>query len=137
MALRVGAGAIEVCLKILAGGVLIIQLNSIVDKVVHPILEKCHLPLYHTNPEYHASFAWCLVDTKAGSDSDSLSDETVDDSQSTEKAYGTKAPFSKELLEKLGLEFGPTILEKQPNGGWEVDHLVLRAGKSIYEIPLS
>jgi hypothetical protein len=90
------------------------------------------LPLYHTNPEYHASFAWCLLDSAA---SGLQGDQ--DDAEETEKPSGLKTPFSDRMVKKLGEEFGASLLAKQPSGGWEIDHLVLRAGRAIHEIPLA
>jgi hypothetical protein len=121
-------------------------LNSIVDKVVHPILEKYHLPLYHTNTEYHASFAWCLLDpatsaqTVIAADADGAVDvEDEEESQvaSTEEPPERKTPFRQGLVEDLGRVFGKQILAKQPDGGWEISDLILRAGKVLHTIPLA
>lgn len=120
------------------------QLNSIVDKVVHPILEKYHLPLYHTNPEYHASFAWCLLDPAnsaqavVAADADGAVD-IEDESQvvSTGEPPKRKTPLPPDLVDELGMVFGKQILAKQPDGGWEISDLILRAGKVLHSIPLA
>lgn len=66
-----------------------------------------------------------------------MEDEAEGDRESAEKASGTDTPFSGGLVKKLGEEFGARLLAKQPGGGWEIDHLVLRAGKATYKIPLA
>jgi hypothetical protein len=63
--------------------------------------------------------------------------EERDDSGETDRASGTSTPFSDVMIKKLGEEFGARILAKQPSGGWEIDHLVLRAGRAIHEIHLA
>jgi hypothetical protein len=116
-----------------------------VDKVVHPILEKYHMPLYHSNPEYHASFAWCLLEPfqtepatadPLGTDTD-LQDGTDTRSTATVGGVGDKAPFSNDLVDELGRLYGKEVLAKQPTGGWEISSVVLRAGKALREIPLA
>jgi hypothetical protein len=63
--------------------------------------------------------------------------EERDGSGETEKVSGSSTPFSDVMIKKLGEEFGARILAKQPSGGWEIGHLVLRAGRAIHEIPLA
>jgi len=41
------------------------------------------------------------------------------------------------MVKRLGEDFDARLLAKQPSGGWEIDHLVLRAGRAIHEIPLA
>ena len=41
------------------------------------------------------------------------------------------------MVMELGEEFGARVLAKQPRGGWEIEHLVLRAGRAIHEIPVA
>jgi hypothetical protein len=112
--------------------------------VVHPILEKYHLPLYHTNPEYHASFAWCLLDPATSAQAAIAADadgaiDVEDESQaaSTKEPPERNIPFPQDLLDELGMVFGQQILAKQPVGGWEISDLILRAGKVLHTIPLS
>lgn len=129
-----------------------LQLERLLDQAIHPILSKLHLPLYHTNPQFHASFAWTLIDpvsahpasdspdfppstSGAGPDADvSLDDAEL--SPSTSEASTGETPFSPEVLAQLSEKFGKAILAAQPQGGWEVDHLELKLGKEVHLLPL-
>ena len=59
-----------------------------------------------------------------------------EDSHETAEPTGINNTFSDTLVKQLGADFGARLLAKQPSGGWEIDHLILRAGRAIHEIPL-
>lgn len=112
-------------------------MKSIADNVIHPLLSKYHLPLYHDNPEYHASFAWCLLHTSPPDQASSFGEDGIDlEIQSTPSPMATK-PFSQDLIDDLNRRFEKRLLAAQPESGWVVPHLTLRVGKSLTEIPLS
>lgn len=106
------------------------------EKAIHPLLDKYHLPLYHENPEYHASFAWCLLKPDkdgASTDVDAGKDEPVEGNLSRRE----ESPFTTELIRELDRGFEQKILAAHPKGGWDISHITFRVGKSIHEIPLS
>lgn len=110
------------------------------EKVIHPILEKYHLPLYHTNPEYHASFAWCLLEATDPAHAESAVRADIEDDEQNPSDEGMIArgtPIPQDLVEALGKIYGNQVLAKQPDGGWEISELVLRAGKAFHSISLS
>ena len=100
----------SVCLGHEITYILSIQVERIVEDIP-PVLDRLHLQRYHDNPEFHASFAWCL-------------------------AYGD-TPFTPAVLEALSQEFGEDMLKQQPKGGWKVDQLAIKIGKDIFAMPLA
>ena len=85
------------------------QVERIVTDI-HPILDRHHLQRYHDNPEFHASFAWCLAD-----------EET---------------PYTQPVLDQLSTEFGEALLKHQPKGGWKIGELEIKIGKDVHTMPL-
>lgn len=127
LALQVGAGAKEVSGSYnLAEG----QIDGIVQAVIHPLLKTLHRPLYHSDPEYHASFAWCL--TEEGGEVDAR----VDRGGSDVMTYPTADPVHRELLRRMDVEFESGILGAQPPLGWVIDKLVVKIGKDVLKVPL-
>lgn len=104
--------------------VLTYQLERIQSEIIDPFLRLHHLPTYHSNPEFHTSFAWVLVPVPEPTDSPSLVG-TVDD------------PFTEKVMENLQKEFGKAILDAQPKGGWQVDGISTKIGKTCRDFALS
>lgn len=77
---------------------------------VDDILKRHHLPVYHSNPEFHASLGWGLV----GEDGE---------------------PFPPSLLDRLDA-FAEDILKAQPKGGWLVDEVCIKIAKEVTRIAL-
>lgn len=116
VALRVGAGASE--------------LGRILELAVAPVLRRHHLPAYHDDAEFHASFAWCL---QAGSD-EGEANGTASSSPSTD---GTStAPFTPELLAQLSATHTPALLKAQPATGWTITDLCVKVARDVTRIPL-
>ena len=102
------------------------------------MLDKYHLPLYHENPEYHASFAWCLLDGSSETRSATIVQNPETDQQSEVNPHErVDSPFSSDLIAELDNKFEQKILGAHPKGGWDISHITFRVGKSIHEIPLS
>lgn len=106
------------------------------EKVVHPILSPLHLPLYHDNPEFHASFAWCLLRSGSSSDSSSSSDAALDADQSEMSSDMADSPFIPAVLRKLNGDFEQLILSSQPSAGWTIDSIDLKISKDVVHMPL-
>lgn len=136
-----------------------VQLKDIAEKAINPILERLHLPKYHDEPEYHASFAWCLHDgdgieskkvRSSGSgarpkalESDKedvdLKGQDLDNAAMLAHPSGdgrAAFPFTIEMLAQLDADFEKEVLGKQPKAGWGIDSVVLRIGKEVTTIPL-
>ena len=106
------------------------------DKAVHPLLAKYHLPLYHNNPEYHASFAWCLL--RPNTEGTALVvDPLADDADDPVAPDSAESPFRQDLLDDLNRNFQQRLLDAQPRGGWDVSNVVLRVGKVTHHLPMS
>ncbi|WVQ94633.1 hypothetical protein IAU59_001713 [Kwoniella sp. CBS 9459] len=137
-ALRTGAGSVE--------------LKAIIDDIIHPILEKLHLPTYHENPEFHTSFAWCLLKPRLPAPRNSMGVPTSDADALDEyeaqagpnaprelegsgfKAKATESPtlpLTNGALADLNARYRHKILARQPKGGWEVDSVRFKAGKEV------
>lgn len=110
-----------------------------VDKAIHPLLAKYHLPLYHTNPEFHASFAWCLL--RPGEEGITSGLDTAMENDGVEDHIARPAmadsPFTRQVLDDLNTGFERKLLEAQPRGGWDVSHAILRVGKAVHNIGLA
>jgi hypothetical protein len=130
-----------------------LKIENIIDEVVHPILAKLHLPLYHSHPEFHASFAWCLLDphpqTAPGSATkeDTLTEIASVDPLESEFEFAAESdqpdmpgdaptPFTPAILSELSDRFQERILAAQPRGGWQVDSLDLKIAKEVFRLPL-
>ncbi|WVW80048.1 hypothetical protein I302_102021 [Kwoniella bestiolae CBS 10118] len=132
VALRVGAGAKE--------------LESILDKVIHPLLEVNHFPKYHENPEFHTSFGWTLLQPTSGEcdgtiagdvdDYDTPNLPTTPRDSSTTEFKSKFTPFLDDLVKRINTKFEDAILERQPKGGWEVDTVQFRVAKEVHILPL-
>jgi len=59
-----------------------------------------------------------------------------EDSHETAEPTDINIPFSDTVVKQFEADFGARLLAKQPSGGWEIEHLMLRAGRAIHEIPL-
>ena len=97
------------------------------------MLQKLHRPLYHSDPEYHASFAWCLTDPLGRGDAGEGDVELCGP-----ELAGTpvKVPISDETVTKVSDQFQRLILDAQPKGGWFVNKIVLKIGKDKTELAL-
>ena len=108
------------------------QINEIVEKILHPQLQNLHLPLYHSNPEYHASFAWCLIDeTTQGSKEVAFADHLdgfEDSSQQT--------PIPDRVIMQLNDDYRDSFLRSQPLEGWSISEIELKIGKDVKKISL-
>lgn len=108
------------------------QIERAVEAAVHPLLDKLHLQRYHDNPEFHASFAWCLTEREMGGGGEVAEAEA----EHGAKEEGRATPFTASVLQRLSDEFGRALLEAQPRGGWAVDELQIKVGKEVSSIPL-
>jgi hypothetical protein len=100
------------------------QLERIQSEIIDPFLRLHHLPTYHSNPEFHTSFAWVLVPVPTPIEP-STSTTVVDD------------PFTEEVLQHLRKRFEKAILDAQPKGGWQVDKISTKIGKTYRDFALS
>ncbi|ORX33636.1 hypothetical protein BD324DRAFT_209271 [Kockovaella imperatae] len=85
------------------------EINDLLERVIHPVLDTLHLPRYHTNPEFHASFAWCL---------------------------DTETPISQAVVRQLNDELKDAFLLSQPTDGWLIHELMYKAGNTLRSIAL-
>ncbi|GMK59091.1 hypothetical protein CspeluHIS016_0701060 [Cutaneotrichosporon spelunceum] len=102
LGLRVGAGARE-----LAG--LLTKLEG--------ILVKMHLPRYHAQPEFHASFGWALCPSQEGGGDCSTG----------------VTPFPADLVARLARHTDPVLAE---HPGWRVSALCVKVAKDVERIEL-
>lgn len=120
------------------------------------MLAKLHLPLYHSRPEFHASFAWCLLDPHphphppiaavaeeeastrpAGIAMDPLEVEfEADQPDMPNDPPSPPTPFTPAILSELSDAFQARILAAQPRGGWQIDSLDLKIAKDVFRLPL-
>jgi hypothetical protein len=107
------------------------KVESILEKVVHPILKKYHLPLYHKDPEFHASFAWCLIRREQDRVHESAVPDKIDSSDSIHHE-----PISSQVINNLNDEFGKALLENQPKGGWHISSVEVKLAKDVITLPL-
>lgn len=107
------------------------------ERAIHPVLDNLHLPRYHSNPEFHASFAWCLLHPtgESGPRSADLDLDVLEDDAPDSK-NAPASPFDASLLKKLNARFGDQLMRTQHAAGWEVTHMELKIAKDIYRIPL-
>lgn len=121
------------------------KIEETVERVLHPLLHKLHLPLYHNNPEFHASFAWCHLDLSAeqsevGSEEDvaegwqELDSRTPLEPDSGTGSFSPRTPFTAKILDELSTEFQARIMASQPAGGWQVNHLDLKVAKQVHRL---
>lgn len=110
------------------------QINALVDKVIHPILETLHRPLYHTNPEFHASFAWRLLDSP--SEASKTVPQTTKEEQHDLRAVPANSPFGDTFVQTLNEAFEAGLLSSQPTGGWDVSSIELKVSKEITTLRL-
>ena len=102
------------------------------ENVLHPLLGSLHLPLYHSDPEYHASFAWCLVDQ---TDQASKDGSAVDESDGFE-GRSDQIPIPHGVLARLNEEYRDAFLRSQPREGWSISDVALKIGKDVQTISL-
>ncbi|KAK6907250.1 hypothetical protein I203_101240 [Kwoniella mangroviensis CBS 8507] len=134
VALRVGAGANEI--------------EGILDKAIHPLLDIHHLPKYHEDPEFHTSFGWTLLNQKEdeadgevkGEDTPGLLSDRITKIQNTSDSSSVSnfqhTPFSSDLIDPINTKYQDAILQKQPKGGWEVDNVYLKVSKEVHVLGL-
>ena len=105
-----------------------------VRKVIQtcPLLQSLHMPLYHSNPEYHASFAWCLIDQ---TDQTSKDGSAVDESDGFEES-SDQVPIPHEVLAQVNEEYRDVFLRSQPREGWSISDVELKIGKDVQTVPL-
>ena len=109
------------------------------NKVLHPILRDFHRPLYHSNPEYHASFAWCLTDPSPTADLDLASNPDPAEQEFDALADQTrpaKVPIPDSVIDDLNTELEARIVAAQSRNGWQIDSLILKTGKEVTEMSL-
>lgn len=106
------------------------------------MLKDLHRPLYHADPEYHASFAWCLTDVDSAR-SPSVSPkvdispgELAEDDTSSEVLKPVREPIPHRVIAELHTAFERRILDAMPTTGWLITEVMLRTGKDITRIPL-
>ncbi|ORY27444.1 hypothetical protein BCR39DRAFT_538049 [Naematelia encephala] len=134
MALRVGSGAPEIL--------------KIAQDALDPLLQSLHLPTYHKNPEFHASFAWTLLPEEDEHKAKSYKSTPVNQERSSDtasiqakgdNASSTKipplSPFSPEVLDQLNRKFRENILKAQPEGGWIITGVTVKIGNSTSFVP--
>ncbi|BEJ12765.1 hypothetical protein CspHIS471_0212250 [Cutaneotrichosporon sp. HIS471] len=102
LGLRVGAGAKE--------------LADLLGKQ-EDVLAKMHLPLYHAQPEFHASFGWALCPSPQ---------EGGDNSPEA-------TPFPVDLVARLAQHTDPVLAE---HPGWHVGTLCVKVAKHVTRIQL-
>ncbi|WOO85179.1 U6 snRNA phosphodiesterase [Vanrija pseudolonga] len=112
VALCVGAGASE--------------LARALEHAVAPVLRRHHLPAYHDDAEFHASFAWCL---QAGAEGDK-------EEREGDVSPSDAAPFTPELLAHLGATRSAALLKAQPASGWTITDLCVKVARDVTRIPL-
>lgn len=106
------------------------QLERIQSQIIDPFLKLHHLPTYHTDPEFHTSFAWVLVPV--------LSDETdVGPAEPGQQRKPVDDPFTDKLLEQLEAQFAQALLDAQPKGGWRIDRISTKIGKTSRDFTLA
>ncbi|KAL7419733.1 poly(U)-specific 3'-to-5' RNA exonuclease [Cryptotrichosporon argae] len=146
LSLRVGAGAAE--------------MSKLLDRI-HPLLERLHRPLYHTDPEFHTSVAWCLFPSSEtvappaagtddivarhnddgysngsnGRDKDGVANNGEDGDDDAPDLADDVSPLMP-LVPALDIEFTPRVVKHQPPGGWTVAAVLLKVGKTVMSIPL-
>ena len=111
-----------------------LQIDAIVESAIHPLLHKLHLPLYHSNPEYHASFAWCLIDPRGDTEASTLED--VADLENGYEDAPALVPIPGSVVRQLDEELRDAFLKSQPYGGWRVIDLKLKIGREVRSIKL-
>lgn len=106
--------------------------------MVHPLLVKLHLPLYHTNPEFHASFAWCFVEPDPKKEAERLTGSlgAAYDGDMPEGGAPQGSPITEEMLREANSKFGSDILSAQPRGGWNIAAVQLKIGKEVTKLDL-
>jgi hypothetical protein len=106
LGLRVGAGARE--------------LRELLGKL-EGVLSTLHLPLYHAQPEFHASFGWALCpDVKEG-----VKEGVKTDDKTT--------PFSDGLVARVAAHTDAALAG---HPGWRVSALCVKVAKEVTRIPL-
>jgi hypothetical protein len=106
------------------------QLERIQSQILDPFLRIHHLPTYHSDPEFHTSFAWVLVPVP-----EDVTD--VGTSQPVRQSKPIDDPFTDKLLELLEAQFGQALLDAQPKGGWQVDRISTKIGKTARDFTLA
>ncbi|KLT41479.1 hypothetical protein CC85DRAFT_119336 [Cutaneotrichosporon oleaginosum] len=104
LGLRVGAGAKE--------------LVGLLGRV-ESVLKKMHLPLYHAQPEFHASFGWALCP-----------DASTQEGEGDERAV---TPFPDDLVARLA---GHTDAALAAHPGWHVSTLNIKVAKEVTTVQL-
>lgn len=107
LGLRVGAGTKE--------------LAALLERL-EDVLKRLHLPLYHDEPEFHASFAWALCTLPDGGGREDDEDEK-----------DVLSPFPPDLVGRLA-EHTDAALAVHP--GWNVQVLCVKVAKDVVRIPL-
>lgn len=106
------------------------QLERIQSHIIDPFLKIHHLPTYHSDPEFHTSFAWVLVPVPADVTS-------VGPPEPGQQRKHIDDPFTDRLLEQLEAQFAQALLEAQPKGGWQIDRISTKIGKTARDFALA
>lgn len=89
-----------------------VQLEKLQINVIDPFLKLHHLPRYHSNPEFHASFAWSLL-----------------------VASNNETPFTPALLKTINAELSGKLGLAMPKNGWQFDGLKMKVAKTVKHFP--
>jgi hypothetical protein len=87
------------------------------------------LPTYHSDPEFHTSFAWVLVPVAAMT--------SIGPSEPGQQWKHIDDPFTDRLLGQLEAQFAQALLEAQPKGGWQIDRISTKIGKTARDFTLA
>lgn len=93
-----------------------------VSKSLDQALQFLHQNIYYSEPRFHASFAWALLDTNDERDAD------------LSNSYPTIPEIPSTLISDLVTKYGNTLAGKL--GTFEIDCLKTKIGKDIFSFPL-
>jgi len=97
------------------------------------------LPRYHSRPEFHASFAWCLLDRQnpdlaalsPASEQTTSADPPRSGKKTAVERDPPKTPFTPRVLQQINEAFGTRLKDLLPSSGWEVERIEVKVGKDI------
>ncbi|KAJ9118230.1 hypothetical protein QFC22_004137 [Naganishia vaughanmartiniae] len=84
----------------------------------------------HDKPEFHTSFAWVLVPKP----SQTLQGSPVGP---VNQVPDMGDPFSTQLLQRLEQRFAEALLKAQPSGGWLIEGISTKIGRTVREFPFA
>ncbi|KAJ9099822.1 hypothetical protein QFC21_003822 [Naganishia friedmannii] len=104
------------------------KLEHIQSQIIDPFLRVHHLPTYHSQPEFHTSFAWVLVPAQ------DLESSAV---RPAHNIPHMGDPFTEQLLQRLEERLSEALLNAQPRGGWLIDGLSTKIGRTVRDFPFA